>query len=82
MRAIMGLPDYGIPRWLDSVERACNRLSFTVADDLELAVQMIRRETAPLGSISANDRIVDLIKFGVSQNYFDLRDQLALTIQN
>ena len=71
---------YGIHHWLNTVEFMVNRVAFSICDDLESAVSGIRREANPLGNQSANDRILNLLHFGISEEYRAVRAALALTV--
>ena len=73
--------DYGIAAWLDSVDQMITRLAFAIADDLDAAVNTIRRDRTPIGSATVQDRIVDLVRYSTSQPYHKLRTALALTVE-
>ncbi|MBV69980.1 MAG: hypothetical protein CMH52_01400 [Myxococcales bacterium] len=73
--------DYGIAEWLDSVDQMITRLAFAIADDLEAAVNTIRRDRTPIGSATVQDRIVNLVSYSTSGPYYALRTALALTVQ-
>ncbi len=81
MNELIDVKDYGIPQWLNSVERIANRLSLAICDDVETAVSIIRRQERVIGTTSVNTRILDLIKYIVSKEYRELRSSLALTIR-
>ena len=58
-----------------------NSTAFAIADDLEAAVNTIRRDRTPIGSATVQDRIVNLVSYSTSGPYYALRTALALTVQ-
>jgi len=77
---LIPLEGYGIAEWLSALELMVNKIAFTVCDDLESAVSAMRREANPLGRKSANDRIMDLLRFVISRDYRAIRKALELSV--
>lgn len=67
-------------RWLIGVELTCNRVGFILCNDLEVAAKRISTEPASIGGLSAKDRIKELMLYSVSEEYFRVRRELGLTI--
>lgn len=75
---LLGLKDYGIAEWLRSVENSANRIAFTICDDLETAIRMIRQDPYPMSDESANNRIIDILRYAISRDYRQLRQELRI----
>lgn len=69
-----------VSRWLEAVEHTGNRLGLVLSNDLGAAVQVIKNETGSFSRAAVQDRIRELVLFGLSENYFKLREALGLSI--
>jgi hypothetical protein len=67
-------------KWWSSTELSANRIGFVLCNDLELATTVVSAETAEVGSLPPKERVKELVAYSVSQEYFQLRDQLGLCI--
>jgi len=79
--ALIQFEGYGVAQWLQSVESLACRLAFIMCDNLEIAVQQIRRNQQPLSDTPANTRILDVILFAISPMYTSIRARLGLTVR-
>lgn len=68
-----------ISGWVGAVERCATRAGFLLAGDLEVVATVLRSD--PLGLVSADDKIADLVGFTVSDEHHALRDELGIAIQ-
>ncbi len=68
-----------IAGWVGAVERCATRAGFLLAGDLEVVATVLRSD--PLGLVSADDKIADLVGFTVSDEHHALRDELGIAIQ-
>lgn len=68
--------------WKRYVEFTANRAGFLYVGDLADAVHYMKNEVDPIGKASLKDKIKDLVLFSVSQEYFELRRELGLTIKD
>jgi tetratricopeptide (TPR) repeat protein len=68
-----------IAGWVGAVERCATRAGFLLAGDLEIVAGVLRSD--PLGLISADDKIADLVGFMVSEEHHALREELGIAIQ-
>jgi len=68
-----------IAGWVGAVERCATRAGFLLAGDLEVVATVLRSD--PLGLISADEKIADLVGFVVSDEHHALRDELGIAIQ-
>jgi tetratricopeptide (TPR) repeat protein len=68
-----------ISGWVGAVERCATRAGFLLAGDLEVVATVLRSD--PLGLVSADEKIADLVGFTVSDEHHALRDELGIAIQ-
>ncbi|MEP7124467.1 MAG: hypothetical protein ABJE95_26300 [Byssovorax sp.] len=68
-----------ISGWVGAVERCATRAGFLLAGDLEVVATVLRSD--PLGLVSADEKIADLVGFTVSNEHHALRDELGIAIQ-
>lgn len=68
-----------IAGWVGAVERCATRAGFLLAGDLEIVAGVLRSD--PLGLVSADDKIADLVGFMVSEEHHALREELGIAIQ-
>lgn len=69
-----------LKRWVAGVDLTADRAGFLVANDLEIATEMIKATEEDSSAISHRDRIKELTLFGVDRKYFDLRRRLGINI--
>ncbi len=77
----LGAVDLG--KWLNAVELTANRVGFVVSNDLPVAANMLRlmdRAAVPVGGMTLEQKIADLVTYSISEEYFEVRKQLGLTI--
>ena len=68
-----------ISGWVGAVECCATRAGFLLAGDLEVVATVLRSD--PLGLVSADEKIADLVGFTVSDEHHALRDELGIAIQ-
>lgn len=71
-----------IKRWMQTTELTACRAGFLLVNDLEVAARMISTEQS-LGpnDLAPKDKVKELVLFSVSEQYFQLREALGITIQ-
>ncbi len=82
-RLVEDLGAVDLTQWLNAVELTANRAGFVVSGDLAVSANMLRlmdRATVPLGGVSLQDKLGDLVVYSISEDYFEVRNQLGLTI--
>jgi hypothetical protein len=67
-------------KWSTAVDLTAQRAGFIVANDLALAARFIQMEPATVGGLSAKDKIKELVLYAISEEYFELREHLGITI--
>ncbi len=69
-----------LKRWASAVELTSCRSGLLLCNDLEVAVRMINAEPPGFSDVPPKDKIMQLILFSVSEEYFRLRESLGITI--
>lgn len=69
-----------LARWLQAVEYSANHTGFILCNDLEVASAVIAREPVPVGGIAAKEKVKELVLYAISEEYFEVRNQLGLSI--
>ena len=62
------------------MDLTAHRAGFLIANDLALSARFIQMEPATVGGMSAKDKIKELVLYAISEEYFDLRQHLGITI--
>jgi lipopolysaccharide biosynthesis regulator YciM len=79
-RAISEGNDFSTTSWMQSVELAANRAGLLLCNDLEVAARMVQTDPTPLSPLTVKDKLKDLIRYAISEEYFQLRSSLGITI--
>jgi hypothetical protein len=69
-----------LQKWSQAVDLTAHRAGFLVANDLALSARFIQMEPATVGGMSAKDKIKELVLYSISEQYFELREHLGITI--
>jgi hypothetical protein len=67
-------------KWSNAVDYTSSRAGFLVCNDLEVAARLVQAEPMMIGSVEPKNKVRDLIQWSVSDEYFALREHLALMI--
>ncbi len=68
--------------WLKAVDFTCDRAGLLLSASFEAAVACIRRDDAMVSKLTADERIAELTKFAMSDEYFALRNLLNIKNYN
>ncbi len=79
-RFIQGKGQIDLARWSQAVDLTAHRAGFLICNDLALSARFIQLEPATVGGMSAKDKIKELVLYSISEEYFDLRQHLGITI--
>jgi golgin subfamily B member 1 len=79
-RFIQGKGQIDLARWSQAVDLTAHRAGFLISNDLALSARFIQMEPATVGGMSAKDKIKELVMYSISEEYFDLRQHLGITI--
>jgi hypothetical protein len=67
-------------KWLVATDYSANHAGFILANDAEAAAAVIARDPVPVGGIPAKEKIKELVLYSISEEYFEVRNQLGLSI--
>ena len=74
--------DLNASAWLKAVDLTCDRCGLLLCADYESAVMCIRRDDAMVSKLTADERIAELTRFAMSDEYFALRNILNIKNYN
>lgn len=69
-----------LKKWVAAVDLTADRAGLLVAHDLETAVEIIRASDESSSVVPNQERLKELVLFSVSEDYFQLRERLGITI--
>ena len=67
-------------KWSQAVELTAHRVGFLICNDLALAARQIQQEPTVVGGLQPKDKVKELLLYSISEQYFEVRQQLGLTI--
>ena len=70
-----------LKKWVAAIDLTADRVGFLLAHDLQLATEVIR-STEEASSVPVKERMKDIVVFGVSEEYFALRQKLGVTVDS
>lgn len=70
-----------ITGWRTATDLTANRVGFILSNDLETAARLIATEKSSMSTLSAKDRLRDVLAYAVSEEYFAVRRHLGLTVR-
>jgi tetratricopeptide (TPR) repeat protein len=71
-----------LSEWLTAVDHTATRMGLLLCGDLQQAATAIKNDVNPIGKSTVKDKIRELVLFSISDNYFQLRQELGLSIEN
>jgi len=84
-RAVENLLNSGVnpdmSAWLRNVDHTASRVGLLLCGDLRQAISCIKNEAQPLGKSDVKEKVRQLIVFAISDEYFELREELGLALQ-
>jgi hypothetical protein len=69
-----------LSKWSQAVDLTSHRAGFLIANDLALSARFIQMEPPSVGGLSTKDKIKELVLYSISEEYFELREHLGITI--
>lgn len=67
-----------ISSWRSATDLTANRVGLILCNDLSVAARVVATEKSPASTLSAKDRLRDLLAYSVSEEYFAVRKHLGL----
>jgi len=74
-------PNGVIVGWRTATDLTANRAGLILCNDLETAARIVATEPAGMSTMSAKDRLRDLLAYSVSESYFAVRRHLGVRVQ-
>jgi tetratricopeptide (TPR) repeat protein len=71
-----------LKKWIAAIDLTADRAGFLVANDLELAQEMITAADESSAAVPQKDRAKELILYAVSEDYFAVRGRLGINIDS
>jgi hypothetical protein len=79
-RFVQTAPELDLVRWGHAVDAAAHRAGFVMCGELETSARAIAGEPTVVGGPTIKDKVRELVLFSISEAYFKVRAQTALTI--
>lgn len=79
-RFIQTKAEIDLHKWAQAVELTAHRAAFLLANDLVLATRYIQAEPTTVGGMAPKEKVKELLLFAISEEYFDLRQELGIVI--
>jgi len=73
-------PELDMKRWLTGVDLTADRVGFILANDLKLSSAVIEASPEDTAMISRKERIDELLRYSVSDEYFELRRLMGIAL--
>ena len=70
-----------LKKWVQAVDLSADRAGFLVAHDMEIALELIKASDDGSTTMPSRERAKELVLFGVSEEYFEIRRRLGGTIE-
>lgn len=67
-------------KWTQAVDLTAHRVGLLIANDLTLAARFIGSEPESVGGLETKDKLAELLRYAVSPQYFEVRQQLGIAL--
>lgn len=71
-----------LSEWLTQVDHTSTRMGLLLCGDIHQAATSIKNDVNAIGKASVKDKIREMVLFSISDEYFQLRQELGLSIEN
>ena len=79
--ALLERAEGNVLAWVSAADLTANRVGLVVSAHLPAAARAVATEKSPLTSLSAKDRLLDLVAFAASEEYFAVRRHLDIGVR-
>ncbi len=69
-----------LSKWMTHADHTSNRFGLLLCGDLTQAAACVKSDNAPVGKATVKEKISELVLFSISDEYFQLREMLGLSI--
>lgn len=66
--------------WLKAIDHTANRVGLILCGDMAIAMQAIRNDAAPISKLSTAEKEAELVRYAISDEFFEVRKRLGLSI--
>jgi len=70
-----------LKKWVAAIDLTADRAGFVLAHDLAVATEVMRA-TDEAASVSAKERVKEIVLYSISGEYFALREKLMITVES
>jgi tetratricopeptide (TPR) repeat protein len=70
-----------LKKWVSAIDLTADRAGLILANDLGVATEIIRA-TEDASSVAVPERVKEIVLYGVSAPYFELREKLGITVDS
>jgi tetratricopeptide (TPR) repeat protein len=71
-----------LKKWVAAIDLTADRAGFVLAHDLGVATEVIRATGEEAASIPVKERMKEIVLFGVSEEYFAIREKLQIAVDS
>ncbi|WP_437650789.1 protein kinase domain-containing protein [Sorangium sp. So ce362] len=71
-----------LKRWVSGIDLTADRAGFLLANDLELAQEMIKVADDASAAVPQKERLKELMLYAVSEEYFTVRQRLGINVDS
>jgi tetratricopeptide (TPR) repeat protein len=71
-----------LKRWVAGIDFTADRAGFILAHDLNVATEVIRATGEEAASVPVKERMKEIVLYGVSEEYFALREKLQISVDS
>jgi tetratricopeptide (TPR) repeat protein len=70
-----------LKKWVAAIDLTADRAGFLLAHDLSTAAEVMRA-TEDASSVPSKERVKEVVLFSISEEYFELRQKLQITVES
>jgi len=75
-----GRVQVNMSKWLKAVDHTANRVGLILSGDMQVAMSAIKNDAAPTSKLTTAEKEAELIKYAISDEFFEVRRRLGLAI--
>jgi len=73
-------PELDLKRWVAGVDYTADRVGFILSNDLKVSQAVIEASPEDSAAVSKKERAQELLRYSVSESYFELRHRLGIAL--